>query len=108
MAIDGVGSKPGTAVSDRTVIRSGKGANQQATATTTSPAKPNGDQVSLTGAVQQLQSLEASLASLPAYDAGKVRDLKISLKNGEYQTNPYRIADKIIAMEQGLAPTSAK
>jgi len=108
MAIDGIGSKPGTAVSDRTKLRNGRSESTPATDSTTSSTRNNIDQVSLTGTVQQLQSLEARLASMPAYDAAKVKNLKMSLDNGEYQPNPGRIADKIITLEQGLSATSGK
>ncbi len=108
MAIDGINTKPGTAVSDRTRVRHGKGNMGQVASSATVPASSSEDQISLTGTVQQLQSLEASLASLPAYDAGKVDALKTSLENGDYQADPYRIADNIIALEQGLAPATDK
>jgi len=104
MAIEGVGSKPSTATPERNRVRNDQNgtvpASRSGAATT---ANTTEDQLSLTGTVQQLQSLEAHLAKIPAYDAGKVATLKNSMKNGDYQANPQRIADKIITLEQGLS-----
>ena len=61
------------------------------------------DSVSLTDAAARLQRLEAALADHPVVDKQRVADIRQALADGTYQTNPERVADKLLALERDLA-----
>lgn len=60
-----------------------------------------GETVSLTDTSAKLRALENTLSSLPAVDAQRVEALKKAVASGEYEVDPARVAEKLIALEQG-------
>jgi negative regulator of flagellin synthesis FlgM len=70
----------------------------------TKPAAPTvSDSVSLTDAAARLRRLEAALADHPVVDKQRVADIRQALADGSYQTDPERVADKLLALERDLA-----
>ena len=66
------------------------------------PAQAAADHVTLTGPALALQKLGAAVADTPVVNAAKVAAVKLSVQNGTYQINSGRVADKIVAFENGL------
>lgn len=60
------------------------------------------DSVSLTDTAARLQKLENTIAELPVVDTQRVEELRSAISNGEYQTNPTRIAEKLLGLDAAL------
>jgi negative regulator of flagellin synthesis FlgM len=67
-----------------------------------SAANSTADSVKLTGEAQQLQALEARIASEPVVDAQRVQAVRTAVGNGTFTVNPERIAEKMISLEQAI------
>ncbi len=57
---------------------------------------PSGDNVTISSAAQQLNSIESSIKASPAFDAEKVNAIKTAIQNGEFQVNTEKVADGLI------------
>ena len=64
--------------------------------TADTPATPNGVNVTLGSATNQLRSMEVNIASAPMVDAKKVAEIKQAISEGRFQINSEAIADGLI------------
>lgn len=65
-------------------------------------AQSQADAVSISSQAADLQSLEASIKSLPDTDVSRVAALKDQISNGSYVVDSQRVADKMLAFERNL------
>lgn len=61
------------------------------------------DKVSLTQSAAQLQELEATIASLPVVDAGRVESVQRAIATGNHHIDPPTIAENLLTQEAALA-----
>jgi len=66
------------------------------------PPSPPVDRVSITETAAQLQLMEREIANVPEVDVKRVEDLRLRISNDDYQTDPSRLADKIVNLEAQL------
>lgn len=71
-------------------------------ASTPQGSAPGDDRVTLTGTALGLQSILAALEDTPVVDAERVERVKGALRDGSYQIDATRIADRLIAFENEL------
>ncbi len=62
------------------------------------------DTVSLSDNAVQLGKLENTAVSTPVVDAQRVEQVKQAIKDGSYQVDPEKIADKLMQFESILKP----
>lgn len=62
------------------------------------------DSVTLTQTVSVLQDLQQNLSKLAVVDSSRVAAVQNALANGSFEINSDRIAEKMLAFEQSLAP----
>jgi len=60
------------------------------------------DQLDLTDRARSLKALEAQIHKSPDVDNQRIAELKQALKDGTYEINPARIADKLLALDDLL------
>ncbi len=84
--------------SKATTDKPAAGAAQGRDASATRPA----DQLDLTDRARSLKALEARIRSAPDVDNQRITELKQALKDGTYEINPARIADKLLALDDLL------
>lgn len=60
------------------------------------------DAVSLSDLSAQLQELEARLSAEPAFDAGRVEQIKDAIRSGNFQVNAEAVAEGLISSVQDL------
>ena len=60
------------------------------------------DSVNLTNSAMRIKSLEDQIARLPIVDTQKVEQIRNSLRDGTFEFNSVRIAEKFISFEKGL------
>ncbi|TVP83943.1 MAG: flagellar biosynthesis anti-sigma factor FlgM [Thioalkalivibrio sp.] len=60
----------------------------------------SGDRVTLSNTANQLNDLARSASEQPAVDTQRVEQIRDSIKQGTYEINAERIADRLIAMER--------
>ena len=66
-----------------------------------SSARP-ADKLELTAKAQALKALEEHVRQAPDVDKHRIAELKQALKDGTYEINPSRIADKLLALDSKL------
>lgn len=66
------------------------------------------DQVQLTDAARSLMKVSQATQNAPDVDMQKVERLKQALKKGEYQIDPLRVANQMMALENQLSSLSAR
>ena len=64
------------------------------------PSTP--DTVTLTDTAAQLHKLEAAIAAAPIVDTARVEDVKQAIRDGRFQINPHRVAEKMLRFENAL------
>jgi negative regulator of flagellin synthesis FlgM len=64
--------------------------------------------VHITGTALQLADLEQQVKDMPAVDEAKVAAISNALAEGRYQIQPEKIADRLMQIEQALAPLGEK
>ena len=64
------------------------------------PSTP--DTVTLTDTAAQLHKLEAMVLASPIVDIARVEDVKQAIRNGQFQINPQRVAEKMMNFENAL------
>lgn len=69
----------------------------------TTDAGSTGSQVRLTDTAVNLKQIEARIAELPDVDRARVDAVRQRVESGAYQTNPGRLADRLLAFERDLA-----
>lgn len=67
-----------------------------------------GDTVSLTDTAARLQQLEKRMVELPVVDSQRVEQLKKAIADGNYQVDPARVAEKLLAFETALPVKASK
>lgn len=60
----------------------------------------SGDRVTLSNTANQLSDLTRSVSEQPAVDTQRVEQIRNSIKQGTYEINAERIADRLINMER--------
>jgi len=78
--------------------------------TTTDKAQSNGkstgqtltDLVTITPSAANLQAAERSMKAVPVIDVERVEQIRNAIKNGEYEIDAAKIADKFISLESSL------
>lgn len=60
------------------------------------------DAVSLSDLSAQLQELETRLSAEPAFDAGRVEQIKDAIRSGTFQVNAEAVAEGLISSVQDL------
>ena len=85
----------GSKAADRT-SRSGAAAE--------APVSTGDDAVSLTDTATRLKSLETRLNELPEVDRARVDQIRQLVDSGEYEIDSKLIAQRIVQLEQALAP----
>jgi len=60
------------------------------------------DQLDLTAKAQSLKALEEHIQQAPETDNKRIAELKQALKDGTYEINPSRIAEKLLALDGKL------
>jgi len=63
----------------------------------------NADSINLTDTASQLQQIEQSLSDIPIIDNAKVDSIGQSIKDGNYQINNEKVADRIIQSESTIS-----
>ena len=66
-----------------------------------STARP-ADKLELTDRARSLKAIEERIRSAPDIDNQQITKLKQALKDGTYEINPERIADKLLALDDLL------
>jgi len=60
------------------------------------------DQLDLTDRARSLKAIEERIRSAPDVDNQRITELKQALKDGTYEINPGRIAEKLLALDDLL------
>jgi negative regulator of flagellin synthesis FlgM len=97
--INGVDTRTGPVGSGRAVERA-----RDATTGTRTESGPAGADVQITGTALQLADLEQAVKDMPAVDEAKVAAISSALAEGRYKIVPEQIADRLVQIEQALAP----
>jgi negative regulator of flagellin synthesis FlgM len=66
-------------------------------------ASATASQVRLTDTATNLQQVESRIADLPDVDRARVDAVRQRIESGNYQMNPGRLADRLLAFERDLA-----
>ena len=64
------------------------------------PSTP--DTVTLTDTAALLHKLEATIHAAPIVDTARIEDVKQAIRNGQFQINPQRVAEKMLRFENAL------
>src|SRR5690554_4556075 len=80
----------------------GSGVNNGSLGKQSSSAQSQTDAVSISSQAADLQSLEASIRSLPDTDVSRIAELKDKISTGNYAVDGQRVADKMLAFERNL------
>ncbi len=92
-------------------VGSGRAVERVRDATTGAPrtgSGPAGADVQITGTALHLADLEQAVKDMPAVDETKVAAISSALAEGRYKIVPEQIADRLVQMEQALAPLGEK
>lgn len=65
-------------------------------------APAGGESIHISAMSHQLSALETRLSAGPAFDAGKVDEIKQAIREGRFSINPDAIADKLLANVEEL------
>ena len=103
--IKGVSSKSGQTSTSKV---SGGHRSSNSNATNTASKKPVDDSVDLTEAASKIQFIEQSLSNVPIIDDTRVQSVGNSIKDGSYQVDNEKVADRILTAEKQLSNTSGK
>lgn len=60
------------------------------------------DTVTVTDTAQQLRRLEKTLTNQPVVDLQRVESIRKQISRGSFETNPSRVADKLVRFEDAL------
>ena len=77
-------------------------ANADITKGKDAPASRPVDQLELTDKARSLKAIEERIRTAPDVDNQRSAELKHALKDGTYEINPERIADKLLALDDLL------
>jgi len=103
--IKGVSSKSGQTATSKV---SGGNKSARSNATNTASQKPVDDSVDLTEAASKIQLIEQSLVNVPIIDDTQVQAISTSIKDGVYQVDNEKVADRILTAEKQLSTTQIK
>lgn len=96
MKIDSASAKPVSGIP-----ANGASARAGSSAANGAAQAPAGS-ASLSSSSSQMQELAASVASAPAFDAGRVDQIKQAIAQGHFKVNPQMVADRLLAMAREL------
>ena len=99
--ITGINSSRSQQAGDRTAVGAKKDSSDssQSSSSTSSPSR---DKLSLTDTAGRLKALEHQLAQQPEINKTRVDEVQNKLSNGDYEVNPERVADKMMAFESAI------
>ena len=60
------------------------------------------DIVTITSSAVNLHAAEKEMKAVPVIDVEKVEQIRNAIKNGEYEVDPAKIADKFVSLESSL------
>jgi len=95
---------PATKVQSSTDDSQLKQAVEQPSTQQESGKSSTADTVSLSDNAVQLGKLENSVVSTPVVDTQRVEQVKQAIKDGSYEVDPARVADKLMQFESILKP----
>ena len=81
-------------------------ANASSVAETSSSQPTSGDRVHLSSSSVDVQKMKSIIQETPSVRMDRVQSLKEQIERGEYQVDPYRVADKMLMnllSESGIA-----
>lgn len=61
-----------------------------------------GDQVTLTDTARRLSEVVQTASAQPAVDSARVEEIRQAIREGRYEVNPERIAEKLMKTEELL------
>lgn len=80
-----------------------KGTSSKSTEKTTASATPaNKDNVTLSAASVQMQSIEAGIASSEVFDTSKVDEIKSAIARGDFTVDTGKVADGLLETVKDL------
>ena len=97
--INGQGFRPTDPSGTRRTDGPGRSQGQSGTAT---PASGAAETVDVARSELLISRLEEALEAVPAVDAGRVLAVRDAIASGNYQIDPYRIADQILRLERDI------
>jgi negative regulator of flagellin synthesis FlgM len=100
--ISGLHTPPASVGTDRPALKAPEAADGGVPASSAAITVP-GD-VQITDSAAQLAALMQTLRSQPAVDEARVGQLRSAIEQGSYSVQPRLIADRLIQLEQALAP----
>ena len=91
----------------KSILNTGIEKTESASASASSAAQKLAEQPSTSGTTaatksSQLQALQSAVAANPAFDAGKVDDIKSTIASGSFAVDAAKVADGLIANAVGL------
>lgn len=92
--------KMGVGVDKPTLDKGASKASDKATSTSTTTAAS--DNVTLSSASVQLQSLESGLAAGEVFDANKVEEIKAAIARGDFSVDTAKVADGLLQSVKDL------
>lgn len=99
--INGIPPSKVTGSSDESQVKQSVG---QSTTQQESGKSTTADTVSLSDNAVQLGKLENTVASTPVVDTQRVEQVKQAIREGSYEVDPARVADKLMQFESILKP----
>jgi negative regulator of flagellin synthesis FlgM len=102
--ISGVDTRTGPVGSGRAVER----VRDATSGTRTESGASSQSDVHITGTAVQLADLEQQVKDMPAVDEARVAAISSALAEGRYKIAPEKIADRLMQLEQALAPLGEK
>lgn len=99
--INGIPPSKVTGSSDESQV---KQSVEQSTTQQESGKSTTADTVSLSDNAVQLGKLENTVASTPVVDTQRVEQVKQAIREGSYEVDPARVADKLMQFESILKP----
>ena len=103
MSLD-INGLPATKVTSSTDDSQVKPSVEQTSTQQESGKSSTTDTVSLSDNAVQLGKLENNVVSTPVVDTQRVEQVKQAIKDGSYEVDPARIADKLMQFESILKP----
>ncbi|SDK12313.1 anti-sigma-28 factor, FlgM family [Methylophilus rhizosphaerae] len=94
--------KLGTTGVDKTALDKNAGSNRSDKAGAATSQQPGTDNVTLSAASVQLQSLESGLASGEVFDANKVDEIKAAIARGDFSVDTAKVADGLLQTVKDL------
>ena len=105
MAVEfrGIPSMPTSSSKDTLANSASQSTNSNDAQTTKEPSLGAVDTVSITTKAEALHQLDEAVSEQSVIDISRVESLKIAIDTGQYDIDPFRVAEKFIQFESELA-----